>query len=91
MQNWTQKTSKHQERKLKAICLEITKCKTKQTKNKWAERVKKRITVCDLTIRNGMNEMGFAHRKDKQKPALTLKLKRTRLHWTQEKHDGVAD
>ena len=33
----SQKTSKHQDRKVKATCLENRKCATKQIKNKWAE------------------------------------------------------
>jgi len=31
------KTSKHQDRKLQAVCLDIRTCMTKGMKNKWAE------------------------------------------------------
>uniref|UniRef100_A0A3Q0R5D0 Tc1-like transposase DDE domain-containing protein n=1 Tax=Amphilophus citrinellus TaxID=61819 RepID=A0A3Q0R5D0_AMPCI len=42
------KTSKRQDRRLKAICLENRKCTTKQMRNKWEE--------------TGVNEMGFTYR-----------------------------
>uniref|UniRef100_A0A671WUZ7 Transposase Tc1-like domain-containing protein n=1 Tax=Sparus aurata TaxID=8175 RepID=A0A671WUZ7_SPAAU len=65
------KTSKRQDRKLKAVCLENRKCTAKQMRNKWEE--------------TGVNEMGFTYRKAKRKPSLTPKQKKTRLQWAKEK------
>uniref|UniRef100_A0A3B4Y4D5 Transposase Tc1-like domain-containing protein n=1 Tax=Seriola lalandi dorsalis TaxID=1841481 RepID=A0A3B4Y4D5_SERLL len=70
------KTSKRQDRKLKAICLENRKCTTKQMRNKWTETG---VDVCDRTVRNHLQEMGFTFRKAKRKPSLTPEQKRTRL------------
>ena len=67
------KTSKRQDRKLKAICLENRKCTTKQMRNKWAESG---VHVCDRTVRNRLKEMGFTYRKAKRKPSLTSKQKK---------------
>uniref|UniRef100_A0A672LFZ7 Transposase Tc1-like domain-containing protein n=1 Tax=Sinocyclocheilus grahami TaxID=75366 RepID=A0A672LFZ7_SINGR len=67
------KTSKRQDRKLKAICLEYRKCTTKQMKNTWAETG---VNVCDRTVRNRLDEVGFTYRKAKRKPALTPKQTR---------------
>uniref|UniRef100_A0A3B4YMY3 Transposase Tc1-like domain-containing protein n=1 Tax=Seriola lalandi dorsalis TaxID=1841481 RepID=A0A3B4YMY3_SERLL len=72
------KTSKRQDRKLKAICLENRKCTTKQMGNKWAETG---VNVCDRTVTNRLKEIGFTYRKAKQKPSLTPKQKRPRLRW----------
>ncbi len=58
------KTSKRQDRKLKAICLENRNCTMKQMKNKWAETG---VNVCNRTVRNRLNEMGFKYRKAKRK------------------------
>uniref|UniRef100_A0A8C5E1B0 Transposase Tc1-like domain-containing protein n=1 Tax=Gouania willdenowi TaxID=441366 RepID=A0A8C5E1B0_GOUWI len=69
------KTSKCQDRKQLAICLENRKCTAKQMRNKWAE--------------TGVNGMGFTYRKAKRKPSLTSKQKRTRLHWAKEKAKTV--
>uniref|UniRef100_A0A3Q0RAY7 Tc1-like transposase DDE domain-containing protein n=1 Tax=Amphilophus citrinellus TaxID=61819 RepID=A0A3Q0RAY7_AMPCI len=57
------KTSKRQDRRLKAICLENRKCTTKQMRNKWEE--------------TGVNEMGFTYRNAKRKPSLTPKQTKT--------------
>ena len=53
------KTSKSQDRKLKAICLENRKCTAKQMRNKWEETG---VNVCDRTVRNCLKEMGFTYR-----------------------------
>uniref|UniRef100_A0A4W6E2X4 Transposase Tc1-like domain-containing protein n=1 Tax=Lates calcarifer TaxID=8187 RepID=A0A4W6E2X4_LATCA len=74
---WTKKTSKRQDRKLKAICLENRKCTAKQMRNKWEETG---VNVCDRTVRNRLKEMGF-----KRKPPLTPKQKKPRLQWAKEK------
>uniref|UniRef100_A0A673LMH6 Transposase Tc1-like domain-containing protein n=1 Tax=Sinocyclocheilus rhinocerous TaxID=307959 RepID=A0A673LMH6_9TELE len=71
------KTSKRQDRKLKAICLENRKCTTKQMKHKWAETG---VNVCDRTVRNRLNEMRFIYRK-----------KKTRLQWAKEKQSWSVD
>uniref|UniRef100_A0A3B5BLK5 Transposase Tc1-like domain-containing protein n=1 Tax=Stegastes partitus TaxID=144197 RepID=A0A3B5BLK5_9TELE len=65
------KTSKHQDRKLKAICLENRKCTAKQMRNKWAETG---VNVCYRTVRNCLKEVEFTYRK-----------KKTRLQWATEK------
>uniref|UniRef100_A0A3B1JFU1 Transposase Tc1-like domain-containing protein n=1 Tax=Astyanax mexicanus TaxID=7994 RepID=A0A3B1JFU1_ASTMX len=72
------KTSKRQDKQLKAICLENRKSTTKQLKmkHKWEEAG---ANVCDRTVRNRLKEMGFQYRKAKRKPSLTPKHKRTRL------------
>uniref|UniRef100_A0A4W6EZN1 Transposase Tc1-like domain-containing protein n=1 Tax=Lates calcarifer TaxID=8187 RepID=A0A4W6EZN1_LATCA len=75
------KTSKRQDRKLKAICLENRKCTAKQMRNKWEETG---VNVCDRTVRNRLKEMGFTYRKAKRKPSLTPKQKKTRLQWAKE-------
>uniref|UniRef100_A0A3B5PX39 Transposase Tc1-like domain-containing protein n=1 Tax=Xiphophorus maculatus TaxID=8083 RepID=A0A3B5PX39_XIPMA len=76
------KTSKRQDKQLKAICLENRKSTTKQMKHKWEEVG---VNVCDRTVRNRLKEMGFQYRKAKRKPALTPKHKRTRLQWAKER------
>uniref|UniRef100_A0A672Q5G6 Transposase Tc1-like domain-containing protein n=1 Tax=Sinocyclocheilus grahami TaxID=75366 RepID=A0A672Q5G6_SINGR len=58
------------------------KCTMKQMKNKWLESG---VNVCDRTVRNRLNKMGFTYRKAKRKPALTPKQKTTRLQWSKEK------
>uniref|UniRef100_A0A672G6V0 Transposase Tc1-like domain-containing protein n=1 Tax=Salarias fasciatus TaxID=181472 RepID=A0A672G6V0_SALFA len=70
------KTSKRQDKQLKAIYLENRKCTTRQMKKKWEEAG---VNVCDRTVQNGLKEMGFSYRKAKRKPSLMLKQKRTRL------------
>uniref|UniRef100_A0A8C5HUA9 Transposase Tc1-like domain-containing protein n=1 Tax=Gouania willdenowi TaxID=441366 RepID=A0A8C5HUA9_GOUWI len=62
------KTSKHQDRKLKAICLENRKLTAKQMRNKWAE-----TGVCVRTVRNRLKGMRFTSRKAQRKPSLTAK------------------
>lgn len=57
------KTTKHQERKVKAKCPENRKCTKKQMRNKWAET---EIHVCDPTVRDAS-----------QKPPLTPKEKQS--------------
>uniref|UniRef100_A0A8B9HVS6 Transposase Tc1-like domain-containing protein n=1 Tax=Astyanax mexicanus TaxID=7994 RepID=A0A8B9HVS6_ASTMX len=76
------KTSKRQDKQLKAICLENRKSTTKQMKHKWEEAG---ANVCDRTVRNRLKEMGFQYRKAKRKPSLTPKHKRTRLQWAKER------
>uniref|UniRef100_A0A4W6BIB5 Transposase Tc1-like domain-containing protein n=1 Tax=Lates calcarifer TaxID=8187 RepID=A0A4W6BIB5_LATCA len=82
------KTSKRQDRKLKAICLENRKCTAKQMRNKWEETG---VNVCDRTVRNRLKEMGFTYRKAKRKPSLTPKQKKTRLQWAKEKQLWTVD
>uniref|UniRef100_A0A8C1NF85 Transposase Tc1-like domain-containing protein n=1 Tax=Cyprinus carpio TaxID=7962 RepID=A0A8C1NF85_CYPCA len=82
------KTSKRQDRKLKAICLENRKCTTKQMRNKWAESG---VHVCDRTVRNRLKEMGFTYRKAKRKPSLTSKQKKTRFQWAKERQSWTVD
>uniref|UniRef100_A0A3B5PUG8 Transposase Tc1-like domain-containing protein n=1 Tax=Xiphophorus maculatus TaxID=8083 RepID=A0A3B5PUG8_XIPMA len=82
------KTSKHQDKQLKAICLENRKSTTKQMKHKWEEVG---VNVCDRTVRNRLKEMGFQYRKAKRKPALTPKHKRTRLQWAKERQSWTVD
>ena len=82
------KTSKRQDRKLKAICLDKRKCTTKQMKDKWVETG---VNVCDRNVRNRLNEMGFTYRKAKRKPTLTPKQKRTRLQCAKEKQSWSVD
>ncbi|CAI9583149.1 unnamed protein product, partial [Staurois parvus] len=62
------KTSKRQDRKLKAICLENSICTAKQMRNKWAEAG---VNVCDRIVRHCLKEMGFTYRKAKRKALLT--------------------
>uniref|UniRef100_A0A4W6BLW5 Transposase Tc1-like domain-containing protein n=1 Tax=Lates calcarifer TaxID=8187 RepID=A0A4W6BLW5_LATCA len=81
-------TSKRQDRKLKAICLENRKCTAKQMRNKWEETG---VNVCDRTVRNRLKEMGFTYRKAKRKPSLTPKQKKTRLQWAKEKQLWTVD
>ncbi|XP_069611187.1 gastrula zinc finger protein XlCGF53.1-like [Ranitomeya imitator] len=54
------KTSKHQDQKLEAICLQNSlqnsKCTTKQMRNEWEETG---VNVCDRTVRNRLKEMGI--------------------------------
>uniref|UniRef100_A0A3B1JCI9 Tc1-like transposase DDE domain-containing protein n=1 Tax=Astyanax mexicanus TaxID=7994 RepID=A0A3B1JCI9_ASTMX len=57
------KTSKRQDKQLKAICLENRKSTTKQMKHKWEEAG---ANVCDQTVRNRLKEMGFQYRKERQ-------------------------
>ncbi|CAI9608265.1 unnamed protein product [Staurois parvus] len=54
------KTSKCQDRQLKAIYFEYRKCITKQMRNKWAENG---VNVGDQTVRHCLKEIGFACRK----------------------------
>uniref|UniRef100_A0A3B5QLJ4 Transposase Tc1-like domain-containing protein n=1 Tax=Xiphophorus maculatus TaxID=8083 RepID=A0A3B5QLJ4_XIPMA len=82
------KTSKRQDKQLKAICLENRKSTTKQMKHKWEEVG---VNVCDRTVRNRLKEMGFQYRKAKRKPALTPKHKRTRLQWAKERQSWTVD
>uniref|UniRef100_A0A3B3QDG3 Transposase Tc1-like domain-containing protein n=1 Tax=Paramormyrops kingsleyae TaxID=1676925 RepID=A0A3B3QDG3_9TELE len=82
------KTSKRQDRKLKAICLENRKYTAKQMKDKWAETGG---NVCDRTVRNRLREMGFRYRKAKRKPSLIPKQKKTRLQWDEEKQSWTVD
>uniref|UniRef100_A0A3B5QUP0 Transposase Tc1-like domain-containing protein n=1 Tax=Xiphophorus maculatus TaxID=8083 RepID=A0A3B5QUP0_XIPMA len=82
------KTSKRQDKQLKAICLENRKSTTKQMKHKWEEVG---VNVCDRTVRNRLEEMGFQYRKAKRKPALTPKHKRTRLQWAKERQSWTVD
>uniref|UniRef100_A0A3Q3AU23 Tc1-like transposase DDE domain-containing protein n=1 Tax=Kryptolebias marmoratus TaxID=37003 RepID=A0A3Q3AU23_KRYMA len=70
-------TSKHQDRKLKAICLENRKCTTKQVRNKWEETG---VNVCDRTVRNHLKEMGFTYSKAKRK-----------LQWAKERQSWTVD
>uniref|UniRef100_A0A4W6E0U1 Transposase Tc1-like domain-containing protein n=1 Tax=Lates calcarifer TaxID=8187 RepID=A0A4W6E0U1_LATCA len=70
------KTSKRQDRKLKAICLDNRKCTAKQMRNKWEETG---VNVCDRT------------RKTKRKPSLTPKQKKTRLQWAKEKQSWTVN
>uniref|UniRef100_A0A672I151 Transposase Tc1-like domain-containing protein n=1 Tax=Salarias fasciatus TaxID=181472 RepID=A0A672I151_SALFA len=76
------KTSKCQEKQLKAICLENRKCTKRQMKKKWEEAG---VNVCGRTVQNRLKEMGFSYRKATRKPSLTLKQKRTRLRWAKER------
>uniref|UniRef100_A0AAR2K6C9 Transposase Tc1-like domain-containing protein n=1 Tax=Pygocentrus nattereri TaxID=42514 RepID=A0AAR2K6C9_PYGNA len=82
------KTSKRQDKELKAICLENRKSTTKQMKHKWEEAG---ANVCDRTVRNRLKEMGFQYRKAKRKPSLTPKQKRTRLQWAKERQSWTVD
>lgn len=52
----------HQDIKYKAICHENRKCTRKQMKKKW---VKTEVNLCDRTVINWLNEIGFIYRKDK--------------------------
>ena len=76
------KTSKRQDKKLKAICRENKTFTTKEMKNKWAEIG---VNVSDRTVRNRLNEMGFTDRKAKRKQELTPKQKKTKLQLAIEK------
>uniref|UniRef100_A0A3B1IMH6 Transposase Tc1-like domain-containing protein n=1 Tax=Astyanax mexicanus TaxID=7994 RepID=A0A3B1IMH6_ASTMX len=82
------KTSKRQDKQLKAICLENRKSTTKQMKHTWEEAG---ANVCDRTVRNRLKEMGFQYRKAKRKPSLTPKHKRTRLQWAKERQSWTVD
>uniref|UniRef100_A0A3P9PNQ9 Transposase Tc1-like domain-containing protein n=1 Tax=Poecilia reticulata TaxID=8081 RepID=A0A3P9PNQ9_POERE len=81
------KTSKRQDKQLKAICLENRKITTKQMKHKWEEAG---VNVCDRTVRNRLKDMGFQYRKAKQKPALAPKHKKTRLQWAKERQSWTS-
>uniref|UniRef100_A0A3Q2ZWT6 Transposase Tc1-like domain-containing protein n=1 Tax=Kryptolebias marmoratus TaxID=37003 RepID=A0A3Q2ZWT6_KRYMA len=82
------KTSKRQDRKLKAICLENRICTTKLMRNKWEETG---VNVCDQTVRNHLKEMGFTYRKAKRKPLLTPKQRKTKLQWAKERQSWTVD
>lgn len=57
-------------------------------KNKWPESG---VNVCDRTVKNWLNEVGFTYGKAKGKPPLTPKKKTTRLQWSKEKQSWSAD
>uniref|UniRef100_A0A096MI25 Transposase Tc1-like domain-containing protein n=1 Tax=Poecilia formosa TaxID=48698 RepID=A0A096MI25_POEFO len=82
------KTSKCQDKQLKAICLENRKITTKQMKHKSEEAG---VDVCDRTVKNRLKDMGFQYRKAKRKPALTPKHKRTRLQRAKERQSWTVD
>lgn len=82
------KTSKRQDKNLKALCLEDRKRTTKQMKKKWEEAG---VNVCERTVRNRLKEMGFSYRKAKRKPSLTPKQKRTRLQWAKDRRAWTVD
>uniref|UniRef100_A0A3B4TA56 Transposase Tc1-like domain-containing protein n=1 Tax=Seriola dumerili TaxID=41447 RepID=A0A3B4TA56_SERDU len=75
-------------RTLFSKCLENRKCTTKQMRKKWMETG---VDVCDRTVRNRLQEVGFTFRKAKRKPSLTPKQKRTRLQGAKEKHSWTVD
>lgn len=64
----------HQDRKLKARCLENKKCTTKEMKSK---KIETGINVCERTLRK--NKMGFTYRKKNQTESNTNKQEKMRL------------
>lgn len=57
-------------------------------KNKWTATG---VSICDRTVGNWLNGIGFPYRKDEPKLVLRSKEKRTRLHWPTEKQSWSAD
>jgi transposase len=80
------KTSKRQDRKLRAICLKNRKCTTKQMRNEWEETG---VKVCDRTVRNRLKEMRFTYRKAKRKPSLTPKQKKQGYNGLRKSNRGL--
>ncbi len=83
------KTSKTQDRSLRRICLKSRKSTSKQMNAEWK---KCKTHVCDRTVRNRLNEMGYLFCKAKTKPLLTKQYRLQRLRWArQHRNWGVDD
>lgn len=71
-------TCKRDDRKLRNIVKNTRRLTSKQINIIWEQNVSNR------TVRNRLNEMGFAFRKAKMKPFLTKRHKRERLQWCRD-------
>lgn len=72
-----QKSLKHYDGELKVIWLGNRKWRAK-------EMIETGDNVCDRSVRNWLDEIGFILKRAKWKPALTPKQKKTRLQWARK-------
>uniref|UniRef100_A0A3P9NRZ9 Transposase Tc1-like domain-containing protein n=1 Tax=Poecilia reticulata TaxID=8081 RepID=A0A3P9NRZ9_POERE len=77
----------------------VSKIWTKYKQHVKAKRTNKQLKAICLEnrkittkqMKNRLKDMGFQYRKDKQKPALAPKHKRTRLQWAKERQLWTVD
>lgn len=78
-------TSKRDDRQLRQIVQNLRRGTSKEINGNWAQN------VCDRTVRNRLNEMGYSFCKAKTKPFLTKLHRKKRLEWCKEHRHWTVD
>ena len=78
-------TSKRDDRQLRQSVQNMRRGTSNEINGKWAQN------VCDRTVRNRINEMGYSFCKAKTKPFLTKLHRKKRLEWFKEHRHWTVD